>query len=274
MVAQGRLVVATGIVGLVVALAGCAPGPVIPPAGTPTPSASSPSPTATASPTPTSTSPALAITIDSPTDSESVAVPIPMSGTSNTFEASLTIDAIGPGGETLCVRHIMATSGSGTPGTWASELAFPPLGVGSEITLRAYELSAKDGSIINLVEREVNLTADRPRIFFTSPDCGATVARGSTLAVTGRALAFEAHLTLELRNASGTPVVTQQAFSAEGGTESDFTATWRFSRHSPSDCTTSSPTRLARRMAASRTSSRCRFRCSEVVCCGVGQTGE
>ena len=175
-------------------------------------------------PTSTSTSSSLAITIDSPTDSKSVAVPIPMSGTSNTFEASLTIDAIGPGGETLCVRHIMATSGSGTPGTWASELAFPPLGAGRSITLRAYELSAKDGSIINLVERDVYLTADRPRIFITSPDCGATVARGSTLAVTGRALAFEAHLTLELRNASGTPVVTQQAFSAEGGTESDFTA--------------------------------------------------
>ncbi|MDJ0333930.1 Gmad2 immunoglobulin-like domain-containing protein [Salinibacterium sp. G-O1] len=147
-----------------------------------------------------------------------------MSGTSNTFEAALTIDAIGASDETLCVRHIMATSGSGTPGTWASELAFPPPEAGEAITLRAYELSAKDGSIINLVEREVTLTADRPPIFITSPVCGAAVAPGSTLAVTGRAFVFEAQFTLELRTASGVAVVSQHVYAERGDQESDFTA--------------------------------------------------
>ena len=225
MVQHHRFATATGILGLVIALTGCTPGPVLPPSGSPTPSPSTTSSAPTPAPTPTPTPTTPLITIDDPADSASVAVPIAMSGTANTFEAALRIDAIGPTGETLCVRDIMATSGSGTPGTWQSELAFPPLATDETITLRAYELSAKDGSIVNAVEREVNLTAERPAIFIVAPSCGATVARGSIVNVTGRAFVFEAQFTLELRNAGGIPVVSQHVFAAQSGQESDFTAT-------------------------------------------------
>ena len=105
-----------------------------------------------------------------------------------------------------------------------------------------------DGSIENLVERNVTLSPQHPAIFITSPECGATVAPGDTLEVTGRAAVFEAALTVELRDASGAVVVGQNVMAATGVEESDFT---RIARRpgddDPSASTTSSPTARAPR---------------------------
>lgn len=66
------------------------------------------------------------ITIDSPVADSPVTIPVRTRGTANTFEAALVIDLLDEDGQTLCVRHLMATSGSATPGTWQSDLAVPP----------------------------------------------------------------------------------------------------------------------------------------------------
>jgi hypothetical protein len=181
----------------------------------------SPSPSVSSSPTP---EPTPLITIGGPANGETVPVPVAMTGTSDTFEAALTVDALDATGQPLCVRHIMATSGSGTPGTWETTLAFPPKDAEIPVKLRAYELSAKDGSMVNLVERAVTVSAERPPIIITTPACGDSVAPGGTLTVTGTALVFEAALTIELRDASGVAVATQNAMAASGSEESPWRA--------------------------------------------------
>lgn len=149
--------------------------------------------------------------------------PIELAGTANTFEAQLLVDAVDEAGDFLCIRTVTATSGSGTEGTWAATLGVVPESDSDlAITLRAYERSAKDGSIINLVERPVTLSAEHPTIFLTSPVCGDTVAPGGALAVQGRATVFEAALTVELRNAAGTVVFSRNLLTEEGGVESGF----------------------------------------------------
>jgi hypothetical protein len=202
------LLLATGCVG--------APGPTV------TPSASATvTPSPTLSPLPSSSP---AINIQSPADGATVSVPFIMRGTANTFEAALTVDAVNEAGEFLCIRHIMATSGTGTPGTWETQLAFAPQRDTeiTPVTLRAYEFSANDGSMINLVERKVLLAPKRPPIMMTSPVCGDVVAPGGTLAIQGLATVFEAALTVELRDASGTAVFFKNLMTEEGNVESRF----------------------------------------------------
>jgi hypothetical protein len=197
------------------AIAGCNRSSAPP---TPTAEPSTATPVARASPTPVGAF----ITIDGPLDGAIVAVPIHISGGAEVFEAALTVDVLDASGSRLCIRHIMARSGTGTPATWATTMAFPPPGAPQPVTVRGYSFSAKDGSIQNLVKRDVIVSTHRPAIFITSPLCGATVAPGTTLAVQGRAFVFEAALTVELRDASGTAVLTQNVMADNGTEESDF----------------------------------------------------
>lgn len=196
---------------------GCAENPTAP-----APSSSTPTPPP-ASETPSTPPVSDAIAIDVPEDSAQVTVPLATSGTANTFEAALTVDVLNEAGDILCVRHLSATSGSGTRGTWQALLGFAPQRDAEEpVTLRAYELSAKDGSIINLVERELTLSPEHPPIVLTSPVCGDVVAAGGELSVQGLATVFEAALTVELRDAAGTAVFSRNLMAAEGGVESPF----------------------------------------------------
>lgn len=171
-------------------------------------------------PTPTESSTAGAgeptITIDVPASGATVASPVEVSGTANTFEAALTVDVIDAEGDTLCIRHITATSGSGTPGTWATTLGLVPPASDTGVTLRAYEFSAADGSISNLVEQAVTLSSEQPPIIVEAPECGVTVSPGAVLSASGLALVFEAALVVELRDSSGTPVLTQPTMAASG----------------------------------------------------------
>jgi hypothetical protein len=171
-----------------------------------------------------------AITIELP---PAVQVPFDVTGEANVFEAALTVDALDSSGEELCVRHTMATSGSGTPGTYSATLAFPPPDADKAITVRAYSFSAMDGSIENLVERNVTLSPNHPNIFITSPACGATYAPGDTIEVTGRAEVFEAALTVELRDASGAVIVAENVMAASGVEESDFSASLEIPADTP-----------------------------------------
>ncbi|WEO77432.1 Gmad2 immunoglobulin-like domain-containing protein [Cryobacterium sp. SO2] len=147
------------------------------------------------------------------------------SGIANTFEAALTVEMLTESGDILCVRNIMTTPGSSTPGSWQTDVAFVPPDSDEPATLRAYELSAQDGTPINVVERDVTVTSERPPIIIVTPVCGDTAAPGGQIAVTGRALVFEAQFSIDLRDAAGDVLLTQ-AVTAESGTEeSDFTAT-------------------------------------------------
>ncbi|MCU1445371.1 Gmad2 immunoglobulin-like domain-containing protein [Cryobacterium sp.] len=223
-------------------LAACAPGSAPSASPTPPPPASpsttpaeppaeseSPSPTGTGvsstpTPAPTATAGAV-IVIEEPGADARVTTPLTVSGRANTFEAALTVQLVTPVGDILCVREVMATSGSGTEGSWRTVLGFSPPEYDTPATLRAFERSAQAGSPINVVEREVVITPDRPPIFIYQPICSDRVAPGDPLFVKGRALVFEAQLSLDLRTASGEVVLTQQVTAESGSEESNFDAT-------------------------------------------------
>ena len=172
----------------------------------------------------TTTAPTGDITIDVPAEGANVDTPFSVTGTATVFEAVLWVDVLDEDGEMLCERRIMASSGTEEDAPWSTTLAVPPPDAPEDVTVRAYSFSAMDGSMINLVERSAKLSTERPSIFMTSPACGASVAPGSVLAVQGRALVFEAALTVELRDEFGNAVVTQNVIAANGTEESDFSA--------------------------------------------------
>lgn len=165
-----------------------------------------------------------AIVIESPTEGESVSVPFSVSGEANTFEAALTVEVVDGSGTGMCVRQLMATSGSGTPGTWEGTLAFPPELNPLPVMLRAYARSAKDGSVIDLVEYPITIATDRPPIILTSPACYQVYDLGGLMMVTGTAALFEAALTVDVRDASGTTVATLQVTADECCVESNFSS--------------------------------------------------
>lgn len=200
----------------IIAITACGYGGGTPPYG-------SPPPVSSGTPTPTAPAGDPLIRIVEPVVDATVTTPVALSGTSNTFEAQLVVDAQNEAGDTLCIRHVSATSGSGTEGTWETVLGIvPETDTDAPIVLRAYERSAQDDSIVNLVELPVTLSAERPVIFLTSPVCGDTVASGGALSIQGRATVFEAALTVELRDAAGTVVFSRDLLSEEGGVESNF----------------------------------------------------
>jgi hypothetical protein len=222
---QTMVIVLAGIIAAILGLAACSSGPD--PSASPTPPASV-SPTPTPTPTPTAPpTPGAVIDLIVPADGATVHVPVVMSGTSNTFEAALTGDALTAVGDLLCVRHIVASSGSGTPGTWQTTLDFVPPSdsQNTPVTLRAYELSAKDGAMINLVERVVAVSPVHAVIMLSSPTCGDVVAPGANLAIAGLATVFEAALTVELRDQVGTVVFSRDLLTEEGSVESLFGTT-------------------------------------------------
>jgi hypothetical protein len=80
----------------------------------------------------------------------------------------------------------------------------------------------------DLVERSVTLSNERPDIVITSPACADEVT-GPSLTVEGMAEVFEAALTVEIRDASGTAVATQNVLAASGVEFSPWTATFDIS---------------------------------------------
>ena len=92
-----------------------------------------------------------AIFVEAPAVGDEVASPMRVWGTGNTFEAAFMVTLLGPDGEIVFEEPAMATSGTGTRGTfdltftWAEALS-------GEGTLVVWESSAKDGEPINVVE--------------------------------------------------------------------------------------------------------------------------
>ena len=93
-----------------------------------------------------------AVLVESPLSFESVASPLRVTGTANTFEATFNYELTDTDGLIVDENFVTATSGTGTRGTFdftTAAFTVPFDGVGSLIV---FELSAEDGSRINIVE--------------------------------------------------------------------------------------------------------------------------
>ena len=96
------------------------------------------------------------ILVESPLPEARVAAPLRVTGTANTFEASLIIEVLDADGNTLTRKIVTATSGSGTRGTFDTEIGFDTADEQAG-TLYAYEASAEDGSPIHQVRVPLTL---------------------------------------------------------------------------------------------------------------------
>ncbi len=91
-----------------------------------------------------------AILVESPTPGQTATGAIRVIGNANVFEAVFLAEVRDAGGATLAKKQVKATSGTGTRGTFDTTFTFttPKTQMGS---LVVYELSAKDGTPINVV---------------------------------------------------------------------------------------------------------------------------
>jgi spore germination protein GerM len=92
-----------------------------------------------------------AIFVEAPAVGDTVASPLRVWGTANTFEAVFQLQVLDADGAVLIEEVVMATSGSGTRGTFDVGVPFD-VPAGEEGTLRVFEASARDGSPVNVVE--------------------------------------------------------------------------------------------------------------------------
>jgi hypothetical protein len=99
-----------------------------------------------------------AILVESPLPFAEIASPLRLTGTANTFEAAFRIKVTDADGRTVYDRPAMATSGSGTRGTFAvtATLDQPHAGTGK---LTVFEESAEDGRPIHVVELPIRIAA-------------------------------------------------------------------------------------------------------------------
>ena len=96
------------------------------------------------------------ILVRSPLPGETVRSPIRLEGTANVFEATVSIDVRNARGAILERTFTTATSGTGTRGTFDTRVDVPARP--GDVTVVAYEASAKDGSKLHVVEVPLELT--------------------------------------------------------------------------------------------------------------------
>lgn len=89
---------------------------------------------------------------------QQVTSPVTVAGTANVFEATVSIRILDAAGEPVATTFTTATCGTGCRGDYSIQVAYRT-GVDQPGTLQVYEVSAEDGSRINLVEIPVSLTA-------------------------------------------------------------------------------------------------------------------
>jgi len=95
------------------------------------------------------------ILVESPLPGDPVRSPVRLRGTANVFEATVSIDVRGANGKLLKRTFTTATSGTGTRGTFDTEVALPDRT--GPVTVVAYESSAEDGRPLHVVELPLQL---------------------------------------------------------------------------------------------------------------------
>lgn len=98
-----------------------------------------------------------AIFIDEPAWGGTLGQPAHLAGLANAFEATFQVRILDAGRRSLADGPAMATCGTGCWGTWDLTVPYSVAAAGPG-TLQAYELSAADGSVVNLAEYPVTLT--------------------------------------------------------------------------------------------------------------------
>jgi hypothetical protein len=98
------------------------------------------------------------ILVRSPGIGERVSSAVRISGTADVFEAVVSIAILDQDGKVIASTFTMATCGTGCRGTWETDVAYE-VDATQPGTIRVYEVSAMDGSKINVVNIPVTLTA-------------------------------------------------------------------------------------------------------------------
>jgi germination protein M len=98
-----------------------------------------------------------AIFVDRPAFGAAFASGGRVAGNANVFEATFRVAVLDAGGKTLADEQVMATCGTGCRGTFNTTLDYT-VNKGQWGTLRAYDLSAKDGTAENVRDYPVWLT--------------------------------------------------------------------------------------------------------------------
>jgi hypothetical protein len=99
-----------------------------------------------------------AILVESPEIGDRVSSPVRVSGTADVFEAVVSIAILDQQGRVIASTFTMATCGTGCRGTFSTDVAYD-VAATQHGTIRVYEVSAMDGSAINVVNIPVTLTA-------------------------------------------------------------------------------------------------------------------
>jgi hypothetical protein len=97
-----------------------------------------------------------AVLVESPRWSESTRLPLRVTGTANVFEAVFFLELKDAAGKVVVDQRVMATSGTGTRGTFDVTLSGT---AGGAATLTAYVFSAKDGTRQNIASIPLTLSA-------------------------------------------------------------------------------------------------------------------
>lgn len=95
------------------------------------------------------------ILVESPLPGDTVSSPIRLAGTANVFEATVSIEVRDAEGNVILETFTTATSGTGTRGTFATELDLGE--TTGEVTIVAFESSAKDGTPLHVAEVPVSV---------------------------------------------------------------------------------------------------------------------
>jgi hypothetical protein len=128
-------------------------------APTPTPSTSTATtePTATSEPTPADHGPSGPIEVTEPARGATVTSPVTISGTADVFEATVSIRILDATNNTLADTFATATCGTGCRGDYTIDVPFS-VNTQQQGVIQVFEVSAKDGSMINIVRIPVTLT--------------------------------------------------------------------------------------------------------------------
>ncbi|CAB4892823.1 unannotated protein [freshwater metagenome] len=97
------------------------------------------------------------VLLEHPYQGETVGQPIRISGVSNTFEATVYYEVLGRDRAVLASGSIMATSGSGTWGTFDAELPALPAGTTGTVIVRVFDRSSENGDPVAVNEVTVQL---------------------------------------------------------------------------------------------------------------------
>jgi hypothetical protein len=95
------------------------------------------------------------ILVETPLPGDRVTSPIRVRGTANVFEATVSFEVRDAHGRVVQRSFTTATSGTGTRGTFDTELAVP--NVAGPVTIVAFEASAEDGSRLHVAKVPVTV---------------------------------------------------------------------------------------------------------------------